>query len=454
MKARAAEVADIVGGSLHGPDVEVDGATIDSRALRGGELFVPVAAARDGHDFIAAAVRAGAAAYLTARAAGDGSAIAVEDTVAALGALGAWARNHLPDRVVGITGSTGKTCTKDLLAAVLRRVQVIGVSPQSFNNELGVPLTLFNAPGDTEVAVVEMGARGSGHISHLCELARPTVGVVTNVGLAHTSTLGSIEAVARAKSELTAALPAAGTAVLNADDDRVVAMKATTSASVLTYGLEAGDVRANHVSLDGELRPSFRLLTPWGDVDVVLPARGAHQVSNALAAAAAALTLDVDLDEVAAGLAGAELSPWRMEVSRTPAGAIVVNDAYNANPQSTEAALRALARIDARRHIAVLGPMLELGDASVGEHRRIGDLARALGIGTIVSVGAPEYGGDDVDDVEAARTRVGKLGAGDAVLVKASRAVGLERLAHALVGTPASRRDSVSRAEEPRWSRS
>jgi UDP-N-acetylmuramoyl-tripeptide--D-alanyl-D-alanine ligase len=454
MNARAAEIAGIVGGSLHGPDAEVDGATIDSRAVRGGELFVPVAAARDGHDFIAAAVRAGAAAYLTARAAGDGSAIAVADTVAALGALGAWARNHLPDRVVGITGSTGKTSTKDLLAAVLRRVHVVAVSPQSFNNELGVPLTLFNAPGDSEVAVVEMGSRGSGHISHLCELARPTVGVVTNVGLAHTSTLGSIEAVARAKSELPAALPAAGTAVLNADDDRVVAMKATTSASVLTYGLEAGDVRAHHVSLDGELRPSFRLLTPWGDVDVVLSARGAHQVSNALAAAAAALTLDVDVDDVAAGLAGAELSPWRMEVSRTPAGAIVVNDAYNANPQSTEAALRALARIDARRHIAVLGPMLELGDASVVEHRRIGDLARALGIGTIVSVGAPEYGGDDVDDVEAARTRLGKLGAGDAVLVKASRAAGLERLAHALVGAPASRPDPVSRAEEPRWSRS
>ena len=454
MRTRAAQVAEIVGGTLHGPDAEIDGATIDSRSVRGGELFVPVAAARDGHDFIAPALRAGASAYLTARAAGEGSAITVDDTLAALSALGEWARTRLPDRVVGITGSTGKTSTKDLLAAVLARGHAVAVSRQSFNNELGLPLTLFNAPDDAEITVVEMGARGSGDISHLCELARPSVGVVTNVGLAHTSTFGSIEAVARAKSELPAALPAGGTAVLNADDDRVAAMKTTTSASVLTFGLEAGDVRAAGVTVDGELRPSFRLLTPWGDVDVLLLARGAHQVSNALAAAAAALALEIGLDEVAAGLGAAELSAWRMEVSRTPAGAIVVNDAYNANPQSTEAALRALASIDARRRIAVLGPMLELGDMSTREHRRIGELARALGIAVIVSVNAPDYGGDDVADVEAAQARLGRLGPGDAVLVKASRAAGLERLSHALVGAPAPGGEPVAPREESRWSRS
>ena len=425
MKTRAAHVAEIVGGTLYGPDAEVDGATIDSRAVRGGELFVPVAAARDGHDFIASALQAGASAYLTARPAGAGSAIAVLDTVAALSTLGGWARGRLPDRVVGITGSTGT------------------VSPQSFNNELGVPLTLLNAPGGTDITVVEMGARRAGHIAQLCELARPTVGVVTNVGLAHTSTFGSIEAVARAKGELPAALPPGGTAILNADDDRVVAMKGATSASVLTYGRDAGDVRATGVSLDGELQPSFRLLTAWGDADVRLLARGAHQVSNALAAAAAALALDVALDDVAAGLGAAELSAWRMELSRAPSGAIVVNDAYNANPQSTEAALRALARIDADRRVAVLGPMLELGEVSVREHRRIGELAGLLGI-AVITVNAPDYGGDDVADVDAARERLGRLGPGDAVLVKASRAVGLERLAHAL----------VVEEEESRWSRS
>jgi len=443
VKTRAAHVAEIVGGTLYGPDAEVDGATIDSRAVRGGELFVPVAAARDGHDFIASALQAGASAYLTARPAGAGSAIAVLDTVAALSTLGGWARGRLPDRVVGITGSTGKTSTKDLLAAVLRRGHVVTVSPQSFNNELGVPLTLLNAPGGTDITVVEMGARRAGHIAQLCELARPTVGVVTNVGLAHTSTFGSIEAVARAKGELPAALPPGGTAVLNADDDRVVAMKGATSASVLTYGRDAGDVRATGVSLDGELQPSFRLLTAWGDADVRLLARGAHQVSNALAAAAAALALDVALDDVAAGLGAAELSAWRMELSRAPSGAIVVNDAYNANPQSTEAALRALARIDADRRVAVLGPMLELGEVSVREHRRIGELAGLLGI-AVITVNAPDYGGDDVADVDAARERLGRLGPGDAVLVKASRAVGLERLAHAL----------VVEEEESRWSRS
>ena len=454
MRTRAAQVAEIVRGTLYGPDAEVDGATIDSRSVRGGELFVPVAAARDGHDFIAHALRAGASAYLTARAAGEGSAIAVDDTLVALSALGGWARTRLPDHVVGITGSTGKTSTKDLLAAVLGRGHTVAVSRQSFNNELGVPLTLINASDDTEVTVVEMGARGAGHIAHLCELARPTVGVVTNVGLAHTSMFGSIDAVARAKGELPAALPAGGTAVLNADDDRVAAMKASTPASVLTYGIEGGDVRAADVSLDDELRPSFRLLTPWGDIDVLLLARGAHQVPNALAAAAAALALEVGVDDVAAGLGTAELSAWRMELSRTPSGAIVVNDAYNANPQSTEAALRALAGIDARRRIAVLGPMLELGDVSVREHRRIGELARALGIAVIVSVDAPDYGGDDVADVEAALARLGPLGPGDAVLVKASRAAGLERLAHALVGVPSSAADPVTPREESRWSRS
>jgi UDP-N-acetylmuramoyl-tripeptide--D-alanyl-D-alanine ligase len=451
MKARTSEIAAIVKGALDGPDVDVEGAAIDSRVVRGGELFVPVVAARDGHDFIGAALGAGAAAYLTSRAsraAGASPAIAVDDTAEALGALGRWARTRLPDRVVGITGSTGKTSTKDLLAGVLARSRVTAVSTRSFNNELGVPLTLLNAPEDTEATVVEMGARGVGHIAALCEMARPTIGVVTNVGLAHTSMFGSEEAVARAKAELPAALPAAGTVVLNADDERVIAMRARTSAAVVTFGLAAGDVRASGIELDGELRPSFRLLSPWGEVDVQLAAHGVHQVPNALAAAAAALALGADVADVAAGLADATLSPWRMELARTTSGAIVVNDAYNANPQSTEAALRALAAIDARRHIAVLGPMLELGDVSAREHERIGALARRLGIAVIVSVGAPQYGGDDVPDVEAARARLGDLGPGDAVLVKGSRAAGLERLALALVGA------APGPTEEAEWSRS
>ena len=444
MRARAHEIAAAVGGTLHGRDVEVEGATIDSRVVRGGELFVPVRADRDGHDFIGAALRAGANAYLTARGTSDGTAIEVPDTIRALAELARWARAHLPDQVVGITGSAGKTSTKDLLATILRRGRVVAASTRSFNNELGVPLTLFNAPGDTEVTVVEMGARDAGHITHLCDLARPTIGVVTNVGLAHTARFGSVDDVARAKRELPSALPDGGTAVLNADDELVTAMKTATVASVLTFGLEGGDVRATDVSLDRELRPSFRLVTPWGDVDVDLRARGLHQVPNALAAAAAALTLDTDLGEVAAGLSDAVVSPWRMELAHTHRGAIVVNDAYNANPQSTEAALRALAELDARRHIAVLGPMLELGDVSTREHRRIGELARSLGV-SLIAVDAPAYGGDDVADIDAALARLGELGPGDVVLVKASRAAGFERVAQALLAEP---------GEERAWSRS
>jgi UDP-N-acetylmuramoyl-tripeptide--D-alanyl-D-alanine ligase len=447
MRARAEELAIAVGGTLHGPDVDVVNASIDSRVVHGGELFVPVPAERDGHDFIEDALKAGASAYLTARGARSGTAIAVPDTIAALAALGRWARARLPDRVVGITGSVGKTSTKDLLAAILRRSGPVAASDRSHNNELGVPLTLFNASADTDVTVVEMGARGAGHISQLCALAGPTVGIVTNVGLAHISLFGTIDDVARAKRELPAALPAGGTAVLNADDERVVAMSEGTAASVLTFGTDAGDVRAARIALDAELRPSFQLMTPWGEVTVELHAHGLHQVPNALAAAAAALALDADLADVAAGLKEAVVSPWRMELTRTRRGTTVVNDAYNANPQSTEAALRALASLDAHRHIAVLGPMLELGDVSVREHRRIGALARSLGV-SVISVDAPDYGGDDVAGIDGALERLRHVGRGDVVLVKASRAAGLERVAEALLS------DDNELGEEPAWSRS
>jgi UDP-N-acetylmuramoyl-tripeptide--D-alanyl-D-alanine ligase len=431
-------VAAAVGGSLSGPDVEVEGATIDSRRVRGGELFVPVRAARDGHDFIAAALAAGAGAYLTARAPGEGTAVAVADPATALVELGRAARSRLPDRVVGVTGSAGKTSTKDLLASTLDGPFRPTASERSFNNELGVPLTLLNAPDDTDAAVVELGARGIGHIRLLCSVARPTVGVVTNVGLAHTEMLGDLDGVARAKSELVEALPPSGTAVLNAEDERVAAMRSVTEAGVLTFGIEQGDVRAAELTLDPELRPTFRLRTPWGDAEVRLEVRGAHHAANAAAAAAAALSVGAPLDAVAAGLGRALLSPWRMEMARSTAGGVVLNDAYNANPSSTEAALRSLAAIEAQRRVAVLGPMLELGEQSVDAHRRIAELAAALGI-ELLTVAAPAYGADDVADLEAAAAAVGTVGPDVAVLVKGSRAAGLERLAALLVapsGTP------------------
>jgi UDP-N-acetylmuramoyl-tripeptide--D-alanyl-D-alanine ligase len=492
----------VVKGTLVGPDAEVRRVAIDSRQVRGGELFVPIVAARDGHDFVGHALVAGAAAYLTARRPVGGTAVVVPDTGAALAHLGRWARARLPDRVVGVTGSVGKTTTKDLLGAALSVRFRTAVSARSFNNELGVPLTLANAPDGTEAAVIEMGARGIGHIAALCELARPLVGVVTNVSAAHTETLGSLDGVARAKSELVALLPASGTAVLNATDDRVSAMASATPARVLSFGVGKGDVQATDVRIDDELRVSCTLETPWGSTDVRLGLRGAHHAANAAAAAAAALALGLSLDDVAGGLERAEPSPWRMEVGRSPTGALVLNDAYNANPASTEAALRALADLPARRRIAVLGPMLELGDLSGAEHRRMVEVAGFLGIDRVVAVGTAEYGQPDepgphgrhgergepgepgergrhgepgrrgepgepgergphgepgepgergphgehgphgergrrglevAADAGEALALLGDLGEGDAVLVKASRAAGLERVALGLL---------------------
>jgi len=438
---RASEVAAAVNGSLSGEDVAVRRISIDSRSSQPGDLFVPVVAERDGHDFVAAAVAAGSSAYLSARGrlAGEVPWIAVDDPGRALLAIGAHARSRLPDRVVGITGSVGKTSTKDLTAGALGRRYRTAASPRSFNNELGVPLTLANAADDTEAVVVEMGARGPGHIAGLCEIARPLVGVVTVVAAAHTEMFGSLDGVAEAKSELVAALPPGGTAVLNLDDARVAAMARRSPARVLTYsaaGAPGADIRAQSVAVDEELRASFVIESPWGRVGTRLGARGAHAVVNALAAAGAALALDVDLDQVAEGLGAADLSPWRMQLQRLAGGAVLLNDAYNANPTSTEAALRSLAALPAQRWIAVLGAMAELGPSAAEDHRRMASLAESLGI-ELVAVDTPEYGPAPVEGVEGALEELRHRNAlvpGTAVLVKASRVVGLERLAQALLG--------------------
>ena len=434
MRLRATDVATATGGKLLGPDVDVDGAAIDSRLLRGGELFVAVRGARDGHDFVGTAFDAGAAAALVTVEVGREPAILVPDTAAALTAVATAARDRLTAKVVGITGSVGKTSTKDLLAAALARRWRVSASPKSFNNELGVPLTVLNAPDDTEALVVEMGARGKGHVAALCDVARPLVGVVTTVGISHSEFFGTVEDIVEAKGELVEALPAEGTAVLNAEVPHVAGMAERTVAQVLTFGLAQGDLRARDVTLDADLRPSFRLRSPWGDVDIRLAVRGHHQVANALAAAAAALACDTPLDEVATGLGDAQLSPWRMQLERAPSGALVLNDAYNANPLSAEAALRALAELPAERRTALLGIMAELGDVGPAEHARIGTLAKELGI-RVIAVAAPDYGGEQVAGADEALDRLGPIGPGDAVLVKGSRAAGLETVAGTLAAS-------------------
>jgi len=437
VELRTSEIASATGGRLVGTDAVVAGAAIDSRLVTGGELFVPVVAERDGHDFVGAAVAAGAAAYLRSRPVDVGTrggaevpAVEVADTGAALSALGAHARDRLPDRVVGITGSVGKTSVKDLLAAALAGRWRTAASPGSFNNELGVPLTLLDAAGDSEAVVVEMGARGVGHVAALCAVARPTVAVVTRVAAVHTETFGTLDDVARAKGELVEALPATGMAVLNAGDPRVAAMAARSAARVVTFG-SGGEVAAEDVVLDDDLRPRFRLVSPWGCTAVRLGVRGAHMVDNAVAAAAAALVCEVPLAGVAEALAGAGLSRWRMDLVRLGSGAHLLNDAYNANPTSMAAALRALAALPARRRVAVLGVMAELGPSSDAEHRAAGALARELGV-EVVAVAAPAYGGTDVADLAGAVAALGPLGEGDAVLLKGSRVAGLERLADML----------------------
>jgi UDP-N-acetylmuramoyl-tripeptide--D-alanyl-D-alanine ligase len=431
VELRTSEIAAATGGRLVGPDLVVCGATIDSRLVAGAQLFVPVIAERDGHDFIPDALAAGAVAYLTSRPAIPGAgapAVEVGDTQTALTALGRHARDRLGhgDRVVGITGSVGKTSVKDLLAAALAARWRTAASAGSFNNELGVPLTLLNAPGDCEAAVVEMGARGVGHIADLVALARPTVGVVTRVAAVHTELFGGLDVVAAAKAELVESLPASGTAVLNAADPRVAAMAAQTPARVVTFG-SGGEVRAEAVTIDDQLRARFRLASPWGGAEVALAVRGAHMVDNALAAAAAALVCEVPLAAVAAALGAASVSRWRMDLRTLPSGARLLNDAYNANPTSMAAALRALAGLPARRRVAVLGVMAELGPDGEAEHRAVGELARELGI-EVVAVDAPGYGGAAAADLDAAVAAVGPLGPGDAVLLKGSRVAGLERL--------------------------
>ncbi len=431
MRLLASDAARLTGGALHGPDLTFDGAGIDTRTVRAGQLFVALRGARDGHAFIDAAVAAGAAACLVEHPHGATTSVVVADTSVALTALATAARGRLPERVVGITGSVGKTSTKDLLAAALARHWRVSASAKSFNNELGVPLTVLGAPDDAEAVVVEMGARGRGHIAALCAVAQPVVGVVTTVGLSHAEFFGTLDDVVASKGELVEALPAHGTAVLNADVAQVAGMAGRTPARVLTFGLAAGDVRAESVTLDDDLRPAFRLRSPWGDAGVTLAVRGHHQVANALAAAAAALACGTPVDAVAAGLGDARLSPWRMQLEHAPSGALVLNDTYNANPLSVEAALRALAALPGRRRTAVLGIMAELGAVGPAEHARLGALAASLGI-RVIAVDAPGYGGEAVSGVPEALDRLGPIGAGDAVLIKGSRAAGLESLAGTL----------------------
>jgi UDP-N-acetylmuramoyl-tripeptide--D-alanyl-D-alanine ligase len=436
---RASDVAAATAGRLVGPDAELEGASFDSRSATPGQLFVPIVAERDGHHFIGAAVAAGAGAYLTARPADTDygvPAIEVADTAAALMELAGWARRQLPATVVGVTGSVGKTSTKDLVAAALAGSRRVTANTRSYNNEQGLPVTILGAPDETEVLVLEMGMRGFGEIARLCAVGRPEVGVVTKVAPSHTERVGGIDGVARAKAELVEALPATGTAVLNADDARVVAMATRTDATVVSFGRSAGaTVRVVDVVLDDRARGRFRAETPWGRVEVSLAVSGVHMVVNAAAALAVAGVVGVDLGAAAEALGSATVSAARMEVAEVGRGGLVINDAYNANPSSMAAALDALAGLAARRRVAVLGPMAELDDPERA-HLDVAARCRALGI-DLIAVGTAAYGVEPVERAAVADV-LGPIDAGTAVLVKASNSARLFELAAELVATNSS----------------
>lgn len=432
MQISLAALADPLNAELVGTDVTIGRAVTDSREARPGDLFVPLIAERDGHQFLSAAVANGAAATLWARdpeslkMEGDVGALVVADTGVALNDLARFARSRTAARVTGITGSVGKTTVKDLVAEVLGSTLRVSASERSFNNEIGVPLTICNAPDDTEALVVEMGARGPGHVAALCELARPQVGVVTVVAGAHIECFGDLAGVAAAKGELIAALPADGTAVLNADDPLVAAMAGRSAAKVLTFGRGSADVRASQVALGADLRATFVLESPWGTAEVRMSIAGEHHVINALAAAAVGLDAGVPVEKVAAALGSAGMSPWRMEMAVNAQGATIINDAYNANPTSTNAALTALASLPARRRVAVLGEMAELGPDSTALHREVAERAHEMGI-EVLAVGTADYGVEPCG-IEQAIEVLEALATDEAALVKGSRVAELERL--------------------------
>ncbi|MCC6730841.1 MAG: UDP-N-acetylmuramoyl-tripeptide--D-alanyl-D-alanine ligase [Chthonomonadales bacterium] len=445
-----AELARIVGARVRGPAGGLAlGVCIDSRQGAAGSVFFALRGERaDGHAFVRAAFEAGAAAAVVERAV-DGAGqpqLEVADPLTALGDLARAWRSRFDLPLVGVTGSVGKTSTRDMVAAALGPRLRVHASESNHNNEIGVPLTLLGLAGDHEAAVVEMAMRGAGQIAHLCEIARPIVGVVTNVGVSHLELLGSRQAIADAKAELLEALPSRGAAVLPADDPFVERLTARCRCRALTFGLSAGaDVRVTDLAFGDGGEPRFRL----NGLRVTLRAPGVHHARNAAAAVAAALALGLKLEEAVAGLDGFRAPAMRMEVITGRGGVLVLNDTYNAAPDSMAAALATLALRAASpgaRAVAVLGDMKELGAYSEEAHRYVGELPEMACVGLLVTVGREaeaiacaararlpaEAVVSLTDTLAAAGELPRRVRPGDVVLVKGSRAMEMERIVRAL----------------------
>lgn len=450
------ELAELIGGELHGDsNTLLKGVTTDSRAVKPGDLFCAIVGEHfDGQDAAEQAFANGAVAVLgTHTIAGNCVVIPavvgeLDAVILALGKLATWQRDSLHDvAVIGVTGSSGKTSTKDMIGQVLTRNGSTYAPAGSPNNELGLPMTILTAPSDTQNLVLEMGMRGIGHIKYLCDIAKPTIGVVTNVGQAHLGEVGSIAGIAKAKGELVEALPETGFAILNADDMFVRKLRDVSKATVVTYGFaETSDVRGENLTISASGTYTFEIAIGSERAAASLPMLGEHNVSNALAAAAVGHVLGMKLSDIVAALAVAtQPSKWRMEVNRLPNDILLINDAYNANPESMSAALKTLVTIPhTGRTWAVLGAMHELGDITVEEHDRMGRLAVRLDVSQVVAVGDAartiylgasmegSWDGESVwfpDFSKAADYIVNEVQPGDVLVFKASRAEKFDVLA-------------------------
>jgi UDP-N-acetylmuramoyl-tripeptide--D-alanyl-D-alanine ligase len=439
------ELARLVGGTSRGSAVEINGVSTDSRTLQPGQLFVALQGLRhDGHDAVPEAVTRGAAAIMVSRAVSATTPqVQVGDTRKALGLLAqGWRLRHTCP-VIGITGSNGKTTTKELVASILRRRGPVLATQGNLNNHIGVPLTLFGLAPEHRAAVIEMGANAMADIADLAEIARPTIGIVTLCGPAHLEGFGSIENVAVAKGRIFEALPADGIAIINADDRFAEYWRKSTSASnIVTFGLgDAADVSASQIELGGPGEGvRFHLRSPWGEADVALALDGEHNVRNALAATAAAMCAGASLADVVAGLADASPVKGRLVLRTGRTGARIIDDSYNANPASLAAALAVLARASGRRWL-VLGDMGELGATETAAHVEAGVQARAAGVERLFTLGqrarhaAASFGpgAEAFDELDALHALLaGAITAEVTILVKASRMMGLDRLVERL----------------------
>ena len=441
------EVAGILRGELSGEDSCFLGVSTDTRTLEAGQLFVALIGPNfDGHDFLLAAADRGAAGALVS-VAQDGAlpSVRVPDTLSALGALAADWRCRFDPVLVGVTGSAGKTTVKEMIAAILSQAGAVLVTKGNLNNEIGVPLTLFGLSEGHHAAVIEMGANHPGEIARLAAMARPDIGVITLAGAAHLEGCGSVEGVARAKAELFEALPSTGTAIVNADDCYARLWRDIAAPRpIVTFGLgPSADFTARNIRRPANGAPGsrFELISPAGEIEVSLNLPGVHNVMNALAAAAAAVTAGASLGDVARGLGGARAVPGRMEIHTGRCGCRVIDDTYNANPGSVRAALDYLTELEGTPW-AVLGDMGELGEQAGRLHKEVGEYARSVGVKRLFVIGPLSRklaegfgsGAEAFADIASLLAAVGaQLDEDVNVLVKGSRAMGMERVAEALL---------------------